>query len=45
MKDKILGMYRTFKHNILYKDRYYNKVLRICLLGLLICICMIFLLG
>lgn len=27
MKDIIKGYYRTFKHNILYKDKFYKRVM------------------
>lgn len=45
MKDKILGMYRTFKHNVLYKDKFASRLVRVCIVGLILSICMLFLLG
>ena len=45
MKDKIIGFYRRLKHKITYDDSYFYKVIRICIIGLIICIGMIFILG
>lgn len=35
-KENLLGMYRIFKHNILYVDGYYKKVMVILLLLLIL---------
>lgn len=45
MKKKVLGWYRTFIHNINYKEGYYQHVLEILIACLLICLGMIFILG
>lgn len=43
MKNKIIGKYRTFKHNLNYKEGYFNNLVGVLLVLLIIDLLMLLL--
>lgn len=38
LKQRLIGFWRTFKHNVNYKDKYYEKVMTILVLIIVTCL-------